>query len=223
VKADNEFYNYRKKERQYGPYSLQEIQTLYRNQTISGRTLIRKIGGFDWCPLEECQEIFPFNSSQFSLPERETPRCSLIEYLSNFGFLHLEPTKFEEFVMKIFEALGLKGKLTPVTGDDGIDIELTLPNGKKAIVQCKRYNNDQTIGVKDLRELLWAMVHSNSAYGFFVTTSTFTDQAEGFVMGKNLFLIDGMKLKKLFLLATEAEMDNRIIKNPISLITDLPY
>lgn len=195
-----------------GPFSFEELRELYQEKVINEHSLIRKIDGFDWRPLEECQEIFLF-------------RERLIEYLSNFGFLHLEPAKFEEFVLKIFEALGLKGKLTPVTGDDGIDIELTSTDGKKAIAQCKRYNNDQTIGVRDVRELIGAMVHSNSAYGFFVTTSTYTDQAKEFAKGKKLLLIDGTKLRKLFLLAVDAERDPSIIDSdiidPISRIVGL--
>ena len=223
METDNELYYFKDTLGQKGPFSLQELQSLYKDQTIVEYTLIRKIRGFDWCPLEKCQEIFPFNANQFLLSDKITSRCSLIEYLSDFGFLHLEPTKFEEFVMKIFNALGLKGKLTPVTGDNGIDIELALPHSEKAIAQCKRYNNDQTVGVRDVRELLGAMVHSNSIYGFFVTTSTFTDQAKGFAMGKNLFLIDGIKLRRLFLSASEAEMSERTIKDPIKLITDVTY
>lgn len=181
-----------------GPFSFQDLRELYQENIINNQSLVRKIDGFDWRPLEDCQEFVLY-------------RERLIEYLSRFGFLHLDPVKFEEFVLKIFEALGLKGKLTPVTGDDGIDIELTSPDGKRAIAQCKRYNYDQTVGVKDVRELLGAMVHSSSVYGFFVTTSTYSEQAKDFANGKKLLLIDGAKLRKLFLLAIDTEGDSSII------------
>lgn len=190
-----------------GPFSIQELRDLYKSGYINEESLIREIGGFDWRPLEQCREFPPFREDIGGQSSALRP-LNLIEYLSDFGFQHLDPVKFEEFVMKIFEAFGLAGKLTPVTGDDGIDIELFSTDGKKAIAQCKRYNADQTIGVRDIRELLGAMVHSNSAHGFFVTTSTFTDQAKDFAKGKNLLLVDGPKLKKLFLLAVDAERDS---------------
>ncbi len=220
MKTDEAYY-FKSHSSQLGPYSYEDLQELFRKRVIDVNTPIRKIGGFDWCPLQKCQELFPFRTPQLTSPDKKASRHSLIEFLTNFGFFHLEPIKFEEFVMKIFEAFGVKGKLTPVTGDEGIDIELTFPDGKKAIAQCKRYNNDQSVGAKDVRELLGTMTHSNSTYGFFVTTSTFTDQAKSFVEGKTLFLIDGIKLKRLFLLACEAESNQIAIKYPLRAITTL--
>jgi len=204
-------YYYRKPSGDRGPFSVQELEELYQKGSIDEHSLIRKINEYDWCSLTECRDIFPFMEKE----NQDVSRGGLVEYLSNFGFLHLDPTQFEEFVMRIFEALGLKGNLTPVTGDGGIDIELISPHGKKAIAQCKRYNSEQTIGVRDVRELLGAMVHSNSSYGFFVTTSTYTEQAIDLSKGKPLVLIDGSQFKKLFLMAVDSERDPSLINSRI--------
>jgi HJR/Mrr/RecB family endonuclease len=91
----------------------------------------------------------------------------LISYLTEFGFNHLDPLKFEELILNIFQVCGFKGELTPVSGDEGIDIQLVDPTGIKGIVQCKRYADDQPISPKDVREFLGSMVHAGAEYVIF--------------------------------------------------------
>jgi HJR/Mrr/RecB family endonuclease len=131
----------------------------------------------------------------------------LVRYLIDFGFNHLEPLQFEELTLKVFEAMGFKGELTPITGDNGIDIVLTDPKGIKGVVQCKRYAEDQSISPKEVREFLGSMIHAKAEYGYFTTTTSFSEQAKEFSKGKTIFLIDRTKLKQLFLLAVQAEID----------------
>lgn len=148
----------------------------------------------------------------------------LISYLTEFSFNHLDPLKFEKLISKIFEICGFKVELTPISGDEGIDILLVDPTGLKGIVQCKRYVKDQIISPKDVREFLGSMVHAGAEYGYFTTTTTFSDQAKEFSKSKNIYLIDGTKLKQLFLLAVQVEADYYTFvdlkKNPRKLISD---
>jgi restriction endonuclease Mrr len=151
------------------------------------------------------------------------PSLFLIKYLIDFGFNHLEPLKFEELTLKVFEAFDFKGELTPTSGDEGIDILLTDPKGTKVIVQCKRYSEDQNISPKEVREFLGSMVHANAAYGYFITTTSFSEQAKEFIKDKNIYLIDRVRLKQLFLLAVKAEVDSSAFyefeKDPRKLIS----
>lgn len=87
-------------------------------------------------------------------------------------------------------------------------MELTcsyVKSGKQVIIQCKRYNDNQTISPKDVREFLGSMMHAGAEYGFFITTSSFSENAKEFCKDKNIYLVDGEKLKKLFLLAIQIE------------------
>lgn len=121
-----------------------------------------------------------------------------LKTLIDASFTHLKPTDFEAFVLEIFEALNFSGSLTPTTGDRGIDILLDSTAGPIAI-QCKKYDDNATIGAKELREFLGALVHFKAVHGFFVTTSSFTSQAKDFSNEhNNITLIDGECLKKLF-------------------------
>jgi len=65
--------------------------------------------------------------------------------------------------------------LTPKTGDHGVDIKLESPSGSICVVQCKRYNRDQAVSAKELREFLGAMTFAKATLGFFITTSYFTE------------------------------------------------
>lgn len=130
---------------------------------------------------------------------------SIVKVLLSFGFNHIDPIKFEELILRVFESLGFKGSLTPRSGDDGIDILLTDKREKRVIIQCKRYNDNQTISPKDVREFLGSMSHAKAEYAFFVTTSSFSENAKEFCKDKSIYLVDGEKLKRLFLLAIRAD------------------
>jgi restriction endonuclease Mrr len=117
------------------------------------------------------------------------------------GFTHLQPTNFEAFILELFEALNFSGSLTPSTGDEGIDIFLRSTDETIA-VQCKKYDENTTVGSKELREFLGALIHAKAVHGYFVTTSSFSSQAKDFSNNhKNITLIDGECIKKLFCLS----------------------
>jgi len=138
-------------------------------------------------------------------PER--PRfVEPIELLVKQGFQHFAPTDFEGFVLKLFEAFGFKGELTPITGDGGVDIIVHDENGV-VIVQCKKYDDDAKIGVKELREFIGAIVHSKALHGYFVTTSDYTEAANEFASThSNVTLINSRSLDRLFRLAILAAL-----------------
>ncbi len=131
---------------------------------------------------------------------------SLINFLLSFGFNHIEPLKFEELILKVFEKFGFTGNLTPVTGDDGIDIFLYDATGLKGVAQCKRYAENQNISAKDIREFLGSMIHVNAQFGYFITTTSFSEQAREFSKDKQLYLIDGVMLKQIVLHAIAIEL-----------------
>jgi len=134
--------------------------------------------------------------------------------LIDAGFNHLTPTAFEAFVLEIFEALNFSGSLTPASGDGGADILLEAGTDL-AVVQCKKYDDGAVIGSKELRELLGTIVHFKAVQGYFVTTSTFTNQAKEFSNEhSNMTLIDGERLKKLlFFSLIPSVRSNAVIYN----------
>jgi len=138
----------------------------------------------------------------------ETPIGSeLLEFLVAAGFNHLKATDFETLVLRVFESFNFFGSLTPVTGDEGVDV-LLQNLGETIIAQCKRYDDDSKIGSKELREFLGAITHAKAIHGYYVTTSSFSDQARSFAKDHdNITLIDGEQLKRLFLFAIVFSFD----------------
>ena len=107
----------------------------------------------------------------------------------------LSPAEFEQYTARVFRQKGYRVKLRGRSGDMGVDLELTKPDGKKAIVQCKRYKH--TIGPDIVRELYGTLIHEQVAHAFLVTTAAISDSARQWAQGKPLTLIDGDTLTQI--------------------------
>jgi restriction system protein len=104
----------------------------------------------------------------------------------------ISPHAFEQFVGEIFERRGYQVVHRGRSGDLGVDLELLNPNGRRAIVQCKRYRN--TVGPEIVRELFGTMLHELADHGFLVTTAEVSDAARDWARNKPITLIDGETL-----------------------------
>ncbi len=104
----------------------------------------------------------------------------------------LSPEGFERYVAGLFRQKGYMVVLRGSSGDLGVDLELTGPHGRRAIVQCKRYQH--TIGAEIVRELYGTLMHEGVMWGFLVTTADISDAAREWATGKPLTLIDGATL-----------------------------
>ncbi len=108
--------------------------------------------------------------------------------------------QFESLIVHLLQKMEFVVEHTGKTGDGGIDIKAELPipiRGGKFIIQCKRYNKDTKVDVKDIREL-FGVIHAEMANkGILITTSDFTSKAIDFAKGKPIELIDGDKLNSL--------------------------
>jgi hypothetical protein len=173
-----------------------------------GRTeeLRKKLG----LPLDEIENrvLRPQRTGHAHLDERLVTISSeklhpspIFHMLSGLRFDFIDPIKFEELVMGLFESFGFKGQLTPPSGDHGIDIELKGSSGNLILVQCKRYQQNLLVSPKELREFLGAITFTHATEGYFVTTSGFTEQCRVFAKDQPLHLVDGVNLQKLLLFA----------------------
>lgn len=104
----------------------------------------------------------------------------------------LSPRDFEHFVAGLFEQRGYTVEVRGRSGDLGVDLLLAKPDGRRAIVQCKRYRH--TIGPDIVRELFGTMVHERAMHGFLVTTADISDAARQWARDKPITLIDGRTL-----------------------------
>lgn len=108
-----------------------------------------------------------------------------------------DPTDFEFQVAEALRNLGLKVDVTGGVGDEGVDIVAFDPSpiqGGQYIVQCKRYDPSNKVGVQEVRELYGVVQAKGVNKGILVTSSSFTSGALRFAEGKPLELIDGAAL-----------------------------
>lgn len=73
---------------------------------------------------------------------------------------------------------------------------VTARGGQKFLTACARPADLTSTGTRDLARLHEAVITANAQRGFFVTTRSFTDQAEQFARTAPLDLIDGARLMK---------------------------
>lgn len=126
----------------------------------------------------------------------------LINHLYKNSWLNIDLSKvdrlsgiqFEKYLFHLFNKLGYKTKRTPDSSDFGADL-IIKKNGKKTVVQAKRYKGK--VGIKSIQE-----AHSSIAYykcdkAMVVTNNYFTSGAKKLAQANQVELIDRDELKKM--------------------------
>lgn len=109
----------------------------------------------------------------------EQPVEEITRYLvaKNEAIGHISPRLVEEVVASVFRNLGYSVELTPLVGDNGIDLYLMNNQGGKEVgIQVKRWN--KRISVEPIRAFLGALMLQGLTKGIMVATNRFTIGAE---------------------------------------------
>ena len=112
------------------------------------------------------------------------------------GLLQLSPRQFEEYVAQLYEAMGYKVEVTPLSNDKGTDI-IMYKDGVKYAVQCKRYKG--TVGSPEIQAFIGSMTHYNADKGFFVTTGMFSFEAENMASKHPIKLVNRFDLVNMII------------------------
>jgi restriction endonuclease Mrr len=113
------------------------------------------------------------------------------------GLLNLDSKQFEDIVALMFRRMGYDASQTAYTGDGGKDV-IMRKDGKLIFVECKRYVSTP-VGRPDIQKFHSAIITEKAHFGYFVTTSSFTSEAEDYVSKNklNIELLSGHKLVTL--------------------------
>lgn len=107
----------------------------------------------------------------------------------------MDPFKFEDYIAAIYKKLGYSVEQTKKTGDGGKDI-IIKKGGKTYFVECKRYQ--KPIDAHKMRDFIGACaIGGPNIKGIYVTTSSFTKDAEQAAKQQGIQLIYGEKLTDL--------------------------
>lgn len=104
----------------------------------------------------------------------------------------MDRRKFEELVAELFHGFGYDVELTQQTRDGGSDI-IAVKNAEvnqKYLIECKRPDPGNVIGVGVVRSLLGVVHDQRVTGGILVTTSFFAKPAKSFIQ-KNEWQLQG--------------------------------
>lgn len=121
----------------------------------------------------------------------------------------MSPVSFERLILELLQAMGFgKGKaefrrLTPVTGDGGIDGVVNEDAlGLDAVyVQAKRYAKENKVSRPDIQRFVGSLTGESATKGVFVTTSDFSKEAVSYIdrVQQRVVLINGQSLARLMI------------------------
>jgi restriction system protein len=74
-------------------------------------------------------------------------------------------------------------------GDNGADVLCRFPDGRTAVIQCKRYSTKSRIPPREMRDLLGSKAHFAADVAVFVTTTQFTKQSTEFAVTNGILAI----------------------------------
>ena len=147
----------------------------------------------DYFGLEYIDRI---NAYYEKIVTRLEEKDSLINFEDRVEDLYsLSPREFEEYTQELLIRLGYENViLTPYVNDKGIDL-FCEKDGKKIAVQCKKYKDK--VGSPEIISFIGAMVNARADAGIFITTGTFTFEAEAIAAKNPIILINKVKLAKI--------------------------
>lgn len=105
----------------------------------------------------------------------------------------MESRHFEELIAELFNGFGFNVELTQPTRDGGCDIIAIGGHqlvSNKYLIECKRYAEQNRVGVQPVRALHGVVAADRATKGILVTTSSFTADACVF-LERHKWIIEG--------------------------------
>ncbi|MFF2429072.1 restriction endonuclease [Streptomyces mirabilis] len=107
-------------------------------------------------------------------------------------YYSLGPTEFEHAIAYLCQRDGCTSvEVNGGAGDLGADVTTTAPDGRRIVIQCKRYGPTHKVGSPEMQRFggtCFTVHHAHIAV--MVTTSTFTQQAASYAATQGIRLYD---------------------------------
>ena len=173
-----------------------------RNRRCTHGVRRGKDGGCDECFTEEEQRQAEWKASQAVHQRKQAikkdaaalRKSELQSLTANWLsrselYLQMSPQRFEDSIAALSRQLGYEVKQTPYSNDRGKDA-VALKDGKKYLIECKRYSANNTIGRRDLQIFVAAMKEENADAGFYINTGRFAKTAIEYASQNQIYLYD---------------------------------
>jgi hypothetical protein len=102
----------------------------------------------------------------------------------------MDPFEFEKLVAAVWEAKGYDTTVRDQTGDKGIDVEASKGDSQ-AVIQVKRYSDDNTIGSQKVREYATLYQQTDADDVVIVSSGYFTNPARELATDLDVSLVNG--------------------------------
>ncbi|WP_309231759.1 restriction endonuclease [Nocardia sp. SYP-A9097] len=125
---------------------------------------------------------------------REIDRVRLIEA---FRLAQMTPTDFERLLASLCERDGCQDvRVVGGAGDLGADVTAKAPDGRRIVLQAKRYRITRAVGSPDLQKFggTCFSIHKADVAALVTTAAQFTPQARGYANQMNIRLFDNKAL-----------------------------
>jgi len=103
--------------------------------------------------------------------------------------------EFESAIAMLYQRNGYEVKLTPDSGDYGVDV-IVIKKGKKTAIQAKRHAKN--IGIKAVQEVNTGFIFYKADHAIVITNSYFTNQSKKLAKEVGVELINRDKLLSLW-------------------------
>jgi len=101
---------------------------------------------------------------------------------------YMSGPEFERFMADLLRQKGYQVQETPLSGDQGVDLVLPDFDGKRVVIQLKRWTGP--VGNNAIQATFAGMAHYQADGGWIITTSTFTKSARELARSTSVRLID---------------------------------
>lgn len=137
------------------------------------------------------EPVFHSEPTDYVIPPKQQNETNKPNTWSVKLIQDLEWKRFEELSVAYYLEKGIKAETTQLGADGGIDIKLYQDDTGKptTIIQCKSWASQ--VGVKPIREFLGVMTHEKIAKGFYMTSSSYTNEAIEIAKSNQITLING--------------------------------
>ncbi len=126
----------------------------------------------------------------------------------------MDGRQFEHYLGVLFKNQGYTVTVTKAAGDYGADLIISK-NGKKIIVQAKRYS--KTVGLKAVQEAQTAIAHYGASEAWVVSNREYSYEATELARSKKVKLYNRDDLVEMIL-----QMNPEITPSPRQIIEQLP-
>jgi HJR/Mrr/RecB family endonuclease len=131
-----------------------------------------------------------------ALLQQEVQRLTRAWLSNSESYMQMNSQEFERAIVQLFKRLGYEVTGTPFSNDRGKDA-IAWKGGKKYLIECKRYAEDNDVGRRDLQIFMAAMHEEKADGGFYINTGRFARTATAYASENKIELYDRKRFPAL--------------------------